>query len=37
MRKAEYRVWQRKMRISSGQARLNRALESLDVAASAAQ
>src|SRR5438067_3990210 len=37
LRKAGYRVWRRKMRISGGQARLNPALESLDMAASAAQ
>ena len=37
LRKDGYRLWQRKMRISSGQARLNGALESLDMAASATQ
>ena len=37
LRKTGYRVWRRKMRISGGQARLNPALESLDMAASAAQ
>lgn len=37
LRKEGYRVWQRKMRISSGQARLNGALQSLDTEASAAQ
>jgi PEGA domain len=37
LRKEGYRVWQRKMRISGGQARLNGALQSLDTEASAAQ
>lgn len=35
--KEGHRVWQRKMRISGGQARLNGALPSLDTEASAAQ
>lgn len=37
LRKAGYRLWQRKMRVSAGQARLNGALEPVDMAASAAQ
>jgi len=37
LRKAGYRLWQRKMRVSGGQARLNGALEPVDVSASAAQ
>jgi len=37
LRKAGYRLWQRKMRVSGGQARLNGALEPVDLAASAAQ
>ena len=37
LRKEGYRLWQRKMRISSGQARLNGALESTEMAASTSQ
>ena len=37
LRKAGYRLWQRKMRVSGGQARLNGALEPVDLSASAAQ
>jgi hypothetical protein len=37
LRKAGYRLWQRKMRVTGGQVRLNGALEPVDMAASAAQ
>jgi hypothetical protein len=37
LRKAGYRLWQRKMRVSGGQARLNGLLEPVDLATSAAQ
>lgn len=37
LRKAGFRLWQRKMRVSGGQARVNGALEPADLTASAAQ
>jgi hypothetical protein len=36
LRKTGYRLWQRKLRVSAGEARLNGLLESVDLAASAA-